>query len=267
MKRLDAEVTRRAGFARNLAVSGQTYTRKLDAKVLAALSSLAQSLSKYSTDLRLLQHLKEVEEPFEKEQIGSSAMAYKRNPMRSERIGSLARFVESLHASVAFTASTQWFERTLDDSANKRLAVAQAFLAADGMLILAENISSGLVVYPKVIGRRLGEELPFMLTENVMMDSVKRGGNRQDLHERIRVHSQEAARRVKEQGLENDLLERIAADPAFGTDLETLRRNLDPVLYTGRSAQQTEEFLCDCVEPALARWNDWKDLGEEKLRV
>jgi len=267
VKRLDFEVTRRAGFERRLAVSGQTYTRKLDARVLATLSGLAQSLSKYSTDLRLLQHLKEVEEPFEKEQIGSSAMAYKRNPMRSERIGSLARFVESLHASAAFTASTQWFERTLDDSANKRLAVAQAFLAADAMLILAENVSSGLVVYPKVIERRLREELPFMLTENVMMDAVKRGGNRQDLHERIRIHSQEAARRVKELGLENDLLERIASDAAFGIDLETLRRSLDPALYTGRSSQQTEEFLRDTVEPALARWKDWKGLSEEELRV
>jgi adenylosuccinate lyase len=267
VKKLDAGVTRRAGFSRSLPVSGQTYTRKLDARVLAALSGLAQSLSKFSTDLRLLQHLKEMEEPFEKGQIGSSAMAYKRNPMRSERIGSLARFVESLHASAAFTASTQWFERTLDDSANKRLAIPQAFLAADAMLILAENVSSGLVVYPQVIEKRLREELPFMLTENALMAAVMRGGNRQELHERIRVHSVEAARRVKEQGLENDLLDRIAADPAFGVTLEALRRSLDPALYIGRSTEQTEEFLRDHVEPALARWNDWKDLGEEKLRV
>ncbi len=267
VKKLDADVTRRAGFAKSLAVSGQTYTRKIDARVLAALSSLAQSLSKYSTDLRLLQNLKEVEEPFEKEQIGSSAMAYKRNPMRSERIGSLARFVESLHGSVAFTASTQWFERTLDDSANKRLSVQQAFLAADAMLILAENVSSGLVVYPKVIERRLREELPFMATENILMAAVKRGGNRQDLHERIRVHSQEAARQVKEFGLANDLLERISKDSVFAMDMTVLNSNLDPALYVGRSAEQTDEFLSECVAPALARWNDWKNLGEEKLRV
>lgn len=267
VKKLDAEVTRRAGFARNLPVSGQTYTRKLDARALAALSSLAQSLSKFSTDLRLLQNLKEVEEPFEKSQIGSSAMAYKRNPMRSERIGSLARFVESLHASVAFTASTQWFERTLDDSANKRLAVAQAFLAADAMLILAENVSSNLVVYPKVIERRLREELPFMLTENIMMDAVKRGGNRQELHERIRVHSVEAARQVKEHGKPNDLLERIAGDKDFDTTVDKLVAMLDPALYTGRSKEQTEEFLAEQVKPALAKWNDWKDLKGEELRV
>jgi adenylosuccinate lyase len=267
VKALDAEVTRRAGFARSLPVSGQTYTRKLDARVVAALSSVAQSLAKYSTDLRLLQNLKEVEEPFEKSQIGSSAMAYKRNPMRSERIGSLARCVESLHASVAFTASTQWFERTLDDSANKRLAVAQAFLAADAMLILAENVSSNLVVYPKVIERRLREELPFMLTENIMMDAVKRGGNRQELHEKIRVHSVEAARQVKEHGNANDLLERIAGDKSFDTTVEKLTAMLDPALYTGRSKEQAEEFLRDHVAPALARWSDWKDLAGEELRV
>jgi adenylosuccinate lyase len=267
VKALNTEVTRRAGFARSLPVSGQTYTRKLDARVVAALSSIAQSMSKFSTDLRLLQNLKEVEEPFEKSQIGSSAMAYKRNPMRSERIGSLARFVESLHASVAFTASTQWFERTLDDSANKRLAVAQAFLAADAMLIIAENVSSNLVVYPKVIERRLREELPFMLTENIMMDAVKRGGNRQDLHEQIRVHSVEAARQVKEHGNANDLLERIAGDKSFDTTVEKLTAMLDPSKYTGRSKEQTEEFLAENVAPALARWSDWKSLAGEDLRV
>lgn len=267
VKKLDDEVTRRTGFSRSLPVSGQTYTRKLDARVLAALSGLAQSLSKFSTDLRLLQNLKEVEEPFEKNQIGSSAMAYKRNPMRSERIGSLARFVQSLHASVAFTSSTQWFERTLDDSANKRLSVAQAFLAADAMLILAENVSSNLVVYPKVIARRLREELPFMLTENILMEAVKRGGNRQDLHERIRVHSVEAARQVKEHGNPNDLLERIAGDKAFDTTVEKLTKMLDPAKYTGRSKEQTEEFLKEHVAPALARWGDWKDLKSEDLRV
>jgi adenylosuccinate lyase len=267
VKALEAEVTKRAGFSRVLAVSGQTYTRKLDARVLSALSNIAQSLSKYSTDLRLLQHLKEVEEPFEKSQIGSSAMAYKRNPMRSERIGSLARFIESLHASVAFTSSTQWFERTLDDSANKRLAVAQAFLATDAILIIAENVSSNLVVYPKVIERRLREELPFMLTENIMMDAVKRGGNRQDLHEQIRVHSVEAARQVKQFGNANDLLARIAGDKSFDTSEEALTKMLDPALYTGRSKEQTEEFLAEQVKPALAKWNDWKNLGEEALRV
>jgi len=267
VKALDAEVTKRAGFSRSLAVSGQTYTRKLDARVLSALSNIAQSLSKYSTDLRLLQHLKEVEEPFEKSQIGSSAMAYKRNPMRSERIGSLARFVESLHASCAFTSSTQWFERTLDDSANKRLAVAQAFLATDAILIIAENVSSNLVVYPKVIERRLREELPFMLTENIMMDAVKRGGNRQELHEQIRVHSVEAARQVKQYGNANDLLERIAGDASFDTNVEALTKMLDPALYTGRSAQQTEEFLAEQVKPALSKWNDWKNLGAEELKV
>jgi adenylosuccinate lyase len=194
-------------------------------------------------------------------------MAYKRNPMRCERIGSLARFVEALYGSAAFTASTQWFERTLDDSANKRLSVAQAFLACDAMLILAENVASGLVVYPKVIEQRLRAELPFMATENILMDAVKRGGNRQELHERIRVHSQEAARRVKEEGLENDLLERISADPAFGVDLETLRRDLDSAKFTGRSTAQTEEFLHEQVDPLLAREDGWQKLEAEELRV
>ncbi len=267
VKQLDAEVTHRAGFSKSLPVSGQTYTRKFDARVLSGLSNLAQSLAKFSTDMRLLQHLKEVEEPFEKEQIGSSAMAYKRNPMRTERIGSLARFVDALVSSVSFTASTQWLERTLDDSANKRLSVPQAFLAVDAMLILAGNVASGLVVYPKVIERRLREELPFMATENILMNAVKRGGHRQELHERIRVHSMESARRVKEQGLENDLLERIASDPVFSVDLTALRAEMDPQRYTGRAAEQTEEFLRDHVDPLLARDESWKDLGEDKLRV
>jgi adenylosuccinate lyase len=265
--RLEAEVTRRAGFKRTLAVSGQTYTRKLDTRVLYALSNLAQSLAKFSTDLRLLQHLKEVEEPFEKNQIGSSAMAYKRNPMRSERIGSLARFVESLGSSTAFTASTQWFERTLDDSANKRLSVPQAFLACDAMLILAENIASGLVVYPKVIAQRVMSELPFMATENILMAGVKRGGDRQELHEQIRVHSLEAARMVKQEGKPNDLMERIAADPAFAMDLGQLRGILDAKLYIGRSPQQVDEFLQGEVEPALARHTGWRDMAGEELRV
>jgi adenylosuccinate lyase len=267
VKRLEAEVTRRAGFKRCLAVSGQTYTRKLDTRVLYALSNLSQSLAKFSTDLRLLQHLKEVEEPFEKNQIGSSAMAYKRNPMRSERIGSLARFVEALGSSTAFTASTQWFERTLDDSANKRLSVPQAFLAIDAMLILAENIASGLVVYPKVIAQRVMSELPFMATENIMMAAVKRGGDRQDLHERIRVHSLEAARMVKQEGKPNDLIERIAGDASFGLSKEQLRGVLDAKLYIGRSPQQVEEFVKGEVEPVLARHSGWRDMAGEELRV
>jgi len=267
VKKLDMDITNRLGFSKSLPVSGQTYTRKLDAKVMSALSNLAQSLAKFSTDLRLLQNLKEVEEPFEKEQVGSSAMAYKRNPMRAERIGSLARFVEALHSSTAFTASTQWFERTLDDSANKRLSIPQAFLACDAMLLLADNVASGLVVYPKVIEKHLREELPFMATENILMDAVKSGGNRQELHERIRVHSMEAGRRVKEEGLDNDLLERIAGDTAFRVSLAELKKNLDPTLYTGRASQQTEEFLRDHVEPLLKKHGGWQDVKKEELRV
>ncbi len=265
--KLEAEVTRRSGFSRCLAVSGQTYTRKLDTRVLYALSGLSQSLSKFSTDLRLLQHLKEVEEPFEKNQIGSSAMAYKRNPMRSERIGSLARFVESLGSSTAFTASTQWFERTLDDSANKRLSVPQAFLACDAMLILAENVASGLVVYPKVIAQRVMSELPFMATENILMAGVKRGGDRQELHERIRSHSLEAAKQVKQEGLANDLIDRIAGDSEFAMDKNQLQGVLDAKLYIGRSPQQVEEFLREYVEPALAGHQGWREMSGEELRV
>jgi adenylosuccinate lyase len=267
VKALEAAVTKKAGFARSLAVSGQTYTRKLDARILAALSGLAQSLAKFSTDLRLLQHLKEIEEPFEADQIGSSAMAYKRNPMRAERIGSLSRFVQSLLSSVEFTASTQWFERTLDDSANKRLAVPQAFLAVDAMLILAENVCNGLVVYPKMIERHVMAELPFMATENIMMAGVKRGGDRQQLHEAIRKHSLEAAKRVKQEGLDNDLMDRIAKDPQFGMDAKALGEVLDPRKYVGRSAEITEEFLAGEVEPVLAKYGDWKTLDQEELRV
>jgi adenylosuccinate lyase len=267
VKALEAAVTRKAGFARSLPVSGQTYTRKLDSRILAALSSLAQSLAKFSTDLRLLQHLKEIEEPFEKDQIGSSAMAYKRNPMRAERIGSLSRFVQALLPSVEFTASTQWFERTLDDSANKRLAVPQAFLAADAMLILAENVCRNLVVYPKMIERHVMAELPFMATENIMMAGVKRGGDRQQLHEAIRRHSLDAARRVKQEGLDNDLMDRIAKDPQFGMDARALGEVLDPKKYVGRSPEITEEFLANEVAPALAKSDDWKSLDEEELRV
>jgi adenylosuccinate lyase len=267
VKSLEAAVTRKAGFARSLAVSGQTYTRKLDSRILAVLSGLAQSLAKFSTDLRLLQHLKEIEEPFEADQIGSSAMAYKRNPMRAERIGSLSRFVQALLPSVEFTASTQWFERTLDDSANKRLAVPQAFLAVDAMLILAENVCQGLVVYPKMIERHVMAELPFMATENIMMAGVKRGGDRQQLHEAIRRHSLEAAKRVKQEGLDNDLMDRIAKDPQFGMDAKALGEVLDPARYVGRSPEITEEFLANEVEPVLARHSDWKELDQEELRV
>ncbi len=267
VKELDKRVTHKAGFSRHFTIAGQTYTRKIDAKVLALLSNIAQSLSKFSSDLRLLQHLKEVEEPFEKNQIGSSAMAYKRNPMRSERIGSLSRFVQSLVQSAAFTASTQWFERTLDDSANKRLAVPQAFLAVDSMLILAENVSRGLVVYPAMIRRHVEAELPFMATENIMMAGVKKGGDRQHLHEAIRGHSLEAAKRVKVDGGENDLMERIAGDAQFGLSRRELDALLDPTLFTGRSAELTEEFLDGEVYPLLAKYDDWKSLAEEELKV
>jgi adenylosuccinate lyase len=267
VKALDEAVTKKAGFARSLGVSGQTYTRKLDSRVLSLLSSVAQTLSKFSTDLRLLQHLKEIEEPFEADQIGSSAMAYKRNPMRAERIGSLARFVISLENSVAFTASTQWFERTLDDSANKRLAIPQAFLAIDAMLILAENVCKGLVVYPKMIEKHVMAELPFMATENIMMAGVKKGGDRQELHEAIRKHSLEAAKRVKQEGLENNLMDLIARDPSFGLDSKTLNDVLDPSKFTGRSPEITEEFLTAEVDPVLAKYGDWKTLEQEDLKV
>ncbi len=267
VKALDEKVTRKAGFVRSLSVSGQTYTRKIDSRVVAVLSSVSQSLAKYSTDLRLLQSLKEIEEPFEADQIGSSAMAYKRNPMRAERIGSLARFVQAQVSSVAFTASTQWFERTLDDSANKRLAIPQAFLAIDAMLILAENISRNLVVYPKIIARHVQAELPFMATENILMAGVKAGGNRQDLHEAIRKHSLEAAKRVKQEGLDNDLMDRIAKDASFGMDAKTLGDVLDASKFVGRSPQITEEFLTHDVEPMLAKAGDWKTLDQEDLRV
>ena len=267
VKALDAAVTKKAGFARSLGVSGQTYTRKLDSRILGVLSSFSQTLAKFSTDLRLLQHLKEIEEPFEADQIGSSAMAYKRNPMRAERIGSLSRFVQALGPSVDFTASTQWFERTLDDSANKRLAVPQAFLAVDVMLILAENVCKGLVVYPKMIEKHVMAELPFMATENVMMAGVKRGGDRQHLHEAIRKHSLEAAKRVKQEGLDNDLMDRIAKDPVFGMDAKALSEVLDPAKFTGRSPEITEEFLTWEVEPVLAKNEGWKTLDQEDLRV
>ena len=231
--------------------AGQTYSRKVDSRVLNILSGIAQSAHKFSNDIRLLQHLKEIEEPFEKNQIGSSAMAYKRNPMRSERIAALSNFVISGVLNPAITASTQWFERTLDDSANKRLSVSESFLATDGILELYMNITSGLVVYPKVIHARLMSELPFMATENIMMDAVKEGGDRQVLHEKIRQHSMAAGKRVKEEGAENDLLDRIAADPEFHTTKEKLLAIMKPENFTGCAESQTEEFLRNCVQPIL----------------
>lgn len=258
-RELDRRIAEKMGYTGCFSVSGQTYSRKLDSRILNVLSGIAQSATKFSNDIRLLQHLKEIEEPFEKGQIGSSAMAYKRNPMRSERIASLARYVMVDALNPAITAATQWFERTLDDSANKRISIPEAFLAVDGILSLYLNVVDGLVVYPKVIEQRLMKELPFMATENIMMDAVKRGGNRQELHERIRVHSMEAGRQVKVEGKENDLLERIAADETFGVTLDELKDILDPAKYVGRSPEQVTEFLNECVNPILEQYRD--DLG------
>ncbi len=256
-KQLDKKIARKMGFQSCFPVSGQTYSRKLDSQFLNVLAGIAQSASKFSNDIRLLQHLKEVEEPFEKNQIGSSAMAYKRNPMRSERIGSLSRYVMSDVLNGYFTAATQWFERTLDDSANKRLSIPEAFLAVDGILSLYANVADGLVVYPKVIEQRLRKELPFMATENIMMDAVKnRGADRQLLHEKIRVHSMAASKVIKEEGGENDLLERIADDEAFGVTLEELENILQPEKYTGRAKEQTEDFLNETVKPVLERYKE-----------
>ncbi len=264
---LDRIIAAKMGFSRTYAVAGQTYPRKVDARVLGVLSAIAQSAAKFSNDIRLLQHLKEVEEPFETNQIGSSAMAYKRNPMRSERIASLARAVVADYQNTAMTASAQWFERTLDDSANKRISIPEAFLAIDAILILYRNIANGLVVYPKVIHRHLMDELPFMATENILMAAVKRGGDRQELHERIRRHAMEAGQRVKRDGKPNDLLERIAQDSAFGLDQEDLTELMDPGLYTGRSAQQVDRFLEDCIHPVLSRYATVLQEEEEHLKV
>nr|WP_300408514.1 adenylosuccinate lyase [uncultured Ruminococcus sp.] len=258
-KELDRRIAKKMGYNACFAVSGQTYSRKLDTQVLNVLSGIAQSAAKFSNDIRLLQHLKEVEEPFEKNQIGSSAMAYKRNPMRSERIGSLSRYVMVDVLNGAFTTATQWFERTLDDSANKRLSIPEAFLAIDGILNLYANVTDGLVVYPKVIEQRLRKELPFMATENIMMDAVKRGGDRQELHEKIRQHSMAASRVVKEEGGENDLLERIANDKSFGVTLEELEAILQPSKYVGRAPQQTTDFLNEVVYPAIAPYENVED--------
>lgn len=251
VKNLDKTVANKMGYEDVFAVTGQTYSRKIDSQVVNILAGIAQSATKFSNDIRLLQHLKEIEEPFEKNQIGSSAMAYKRNPMRSERIASLSRYVIADMINPAMTVSGQWFERTLDDSANKRISVPEAFLAIDAVLNLCSNVSDGLVVYPKVIEQRLMKELPFMATENIMMDAVKRGGNRQDLHERIRVHSLEAAKMVKVEGRENDLVDRIANDSEFGITKDEILQVLKPELYVGCAPMQVAEFLENEVKVAL----------------
>jgi adenylosuccinate lyase len=251
VRQIDLLIAQKFGFSGIYPVSGQTYSRKVDTRVVNVLSGIAQTAHKFSNDIRLLQHLKEIEEPFEKSQIGSSAMAYKRNPMRSERMAALARYVIVNATNPALTAAEQWFERTLDDSANKRIAIPEAFLAIDAILMLMLNVSSGLVVYPAVIARHIRDELPFMATENIMMEAVKRGGDRQDLHEKIRQHSMAAGARVKQEGAANDLLERISADPAFGLDKNELDVLLDANLYIGRSPDQVTEFIRDVVQPIL----------------
>ena len=251
VKELERLIAKDVGFEGVVPVSGQTYSRKIDSGVLATLSGVAQSASKFSNDLRILQNFKEMEEPFEKHQIGSSAMPYKRNPMRSERMTSLSRYVMTAALNPALTASTQWFERTLDDSANRRVAIAEAFLGVDAILNIYINVADGLVVYPKVIRKRVMHELPFMATENIMMSAVKKGGDRQDLHERIREHSLAAAKRVKEEGLDNDLISRIEADPAFMLGRDDLDGVLDPEKYTGRAPQQVTEFINGVVKPIL----------------
>ena len=255
-RKADQMIAEKMGFTSCFPVSGQTYSRKVDSRVLSVLAGIAQSAHKFSNDIRLLQHLKEVEEPFEKNQIGSSAMAYKRNPMRSERIASLANYVMADMMNPMLVASTQWFERTLDDSANKRLSIPEGFLAVDGILDLYLNVVDGLVVYPKVIEKRLMSELPFMATENIMMDAVKAGGDRQELHERIRELSMEAGRNVKAEGRDNNLLELIAADPSFNLTLEELKKTMDPKKYVGRAPQQVEEFLDEVIRPVLEENKD-----------
>lgn len=265
IKKLDQLIAEKMGFKECFLVSGQTYSRKIDTRVLNVLSGIAASATKFSNDIRLLQHLKEIEEPFEKNQIGSSAMAYKRNPMRSERIASLARYVMVDALNPAVTSATQWFERTLDDSANKRLSVPEAFLAIDGILDLYLNVVDGLVVYPKVIEKRLMAELPFMATENIMMDAVKAGGDRQELHERIRTLSMEAGKNVKEKGLDNNLLELIAKDPAFNLTLEELKKTMEPAKYTGRAKEQVEEFIKDVIRPILEENKDLLGVKAEIL--
>jgi adenylosuccinate lyase len=254
--KLDPMIAKKMGFEACVPVSGQTYSRKMDTRVLNVLAGIAASATKFSTDIRLLQHEKELEEPFEKTQIGSSAMAYKRNPMRSERIAGLSRFVLSNVMNGEITSSVQWFERTLDDSANRRLSIAEGFLAIDGVLDLLMNVADGLVVYPKVVEKHIMAELPFMATENIMMDAVKKGGDRQELHEKIRQLSMQAGRRVKEEGLENNLLELIAADPAFGLTEEELKASMDPKKYIGRCPEQVTNYLTNVIRPLLAENSD-----------
>lgn len=261
VKDLDKIVCKKMGFEKAYPVTGQTYSRKLDSIILNTLSEVAQSAYKFSNDMRLLQNMKEMEEPFEKHQIGSSAMAYKRNPMRSERISALSRYIIVNSLNPAITAATQWFERTLDDSANKRISVAEAFLALDGVLNLYINITSNMVVYEKVIAAHVNSELPFMATENIMMEAVKRGGDRQELHEKIRVHSLAAARQVKEFGEKNDLIERILADESFGLSKEEILSIIDPSKFTGRSGGQVVDFIEEYINPILEAHKN--ELGEE----
>ena len=266
VQHLDKELSKRFGFDKVFGVSGQTYDRKIDAKVLALLSNIAQSAHKFTNDLRLLQNLKEIEEPFEKNQIGSSAMAYKRNPMRSERIGSLAKFVMSLSSSSAMVAATQWFERTLDDSANKRLAIPQSFLAVDAILLIWNNIMNGIVVYENRIKKHIMDELPFMATEYIIMEEVKAGGDRQEIHETIRVHSMEASKKVKMEGKENDLIERIMNDTSLKMDKAKFMEMLDPKNFIGFAPIQTEEFIQNEVQPILKKYSDLIGL-EADLKV
>ena len=267
VKRLDDLVAEKMGFKKSFAVSGQTYSRKFDAQVLNVLSGIAQTLTKFATDIRLLQNLKEVEEPFEKNQIGSSAMAYKRNPMRSERICSLARYVIVNALNPALTASAQWFERTLDDSANKRISIPEGFLATDAILMIAMNVSENLVVYPKVILQHINAELPFMVTENIIMEGVKRGGDRQELHEKIRVLSMEAGHTVKVEGKPNDLIDRILKDPSFNLKAEDVDALLNPILYVGRAPQQVDDFISEEVNPVLDSNRALLDLNKIDLKV
>jgi adenylosuccinate lyase len=255
IKKMEQMIAEDFGFDGVVPVSGQTYSRKIDSAILATLSGIAQSAYKFANDMRILQSFKEMEEPFEKNQVGSSAMPYKRNPMRCERICALARYVICDSLNPAITASTQWFERTLDDSANRRISVSEAFLAVDAILNIYINVSSGLVVYPEMIKSRLMSELPFMASENILMDAVKKGGNRQKLHEKIRVHSIEAGKAVKEQGKGNDLLERIASDSEFGLTYDEIKSIVSPEKYTGRASEQTTEFIENCVKPALEKFS------------
>lgn len=267
VRKLEQMIAEEMGFGGVVPVSGQTYSRKMDSGVISTLAAIAQSASKFANDMRLLAHMKEIEEPFEKNQIGSSAMPYKRNPMRCERICALGRYVMADVMNPQITAATQWFERTLDDSANKRLSVPEAFLAVDAILRIYQNVAAGLVVHSKVIEKHILEELPFMATENIMMDAVKRGGNRQELHERIRVHSLEAGRNVKDLGLPNNLIDLIAEDPIFGMSKEEILAHMEPSRYIGRCPEQVDEFLQECVQPVLARYQTLIDGEKVDLTV